>query len=90
MLIEPFTNKSWRDQWPGNYLRERVGNIKGASPETVLAKRLESHHLPEDFLLNATVDCGRSLEKVYEEFLNKRAEMTLAGIEKLCEGDPII
>lgn len=88
MLIDKFTNNSWKDQWPGDYLRAR--DIIGTEPEATLVKRLESHHLPTDPLLNATKNCGKSLKKVYGEFLNERADMTLAAIEKLCEGDTLV
>ena len=90
MLIDKFTNQSWKDKWPGDYLRDRVKNIEGDLPEAALTKRLESHHLPAALLLDATEDCGRSLGDVYEEFLNERAELTLAAIEKLCKGDTTI
>ena len=88
MLIDKFTNNSWKDQWPGDYLRAR--DIIGSAPEATLAKRLESHHLPTAPLLNATKNCGKTLKRVCGEFLKERADMTLAAIEKLCDGDTLI
>lgn len=85
MLIDDFTNQSWQDKWPGDYLRDR--EIVGASLKTAMTRRLESHHLPADILLSATKGSGRRLKTVYEEFLNKRAEMVLDAIKSLCEGE---
>lgn len=85
MLIDDFTNQSWQDKWPGDYLQDR--EIVGTSPKRTMTQRLESHHLPADILLNATEGCGMRLKTVYEEFLNKRAEMILNAIKSLCEGD---
>ncbi|MDE0611926.1 MAG: DUF262 domain-containing protein [Gammaproteobacteria bacterium] len=85
MLIDDFTNQSWQDKWPGDYLRDR--KIVGAFPKTVMTQRLESHHLPADILLSATKGSGKRLKTVYEKFLNKRAEMVLDAIKSLCEGD---
>lgn len=85
MLIDKFTNQSWKDKWPGDYLQDR--EIIGMPPKATMVKRLESHHLPAEILLNATKDRRRRLKTAYEEFLNKRAEMVLDAIKSLCEGD---
>lgn len=85
MLIDDFTNRSWQDKWPGDYLQDR--EIVGVSSKKVMTQRLESHLLPADILLNATNENGKRLKTVYEKFLSKRAEMMLDAIKSLCEGD---
>ncbi len=87
MLIDKFTNQSWRDKWPGDYLQDR--EIIGASKTAIMTKRLKSHLVPAEILLDATEDCGINLGKAYEKFLKQRAKIMLGAIKQLCAGDDI-
>ncbi len=80
ILIEEFTNKSWRKSWPGKYLIERMKNAS----EKEVRDRLESHLLPTDIVLGAKQDAGDSLKGVYDKFLTVRAKFVAKEMRKLC------
>lgn len=80
ILIEEFTNKSWRKSWPGEYLIERMKNAN----EKEVRDRLESHLLPTDIVLGAKQDTGDSLKEVYDKFLTERARLVEKEMRKLC------
>ncbi len=83
ILIEKFTNISWRDKWPGDYLIERVGK----RDENTVRRRLESHLLPVDEVMNAKEEAGVSLSEAYDEFLEARAKLVEGEMKRLCNGE---
>ncbi len=91
MLLEASTNISWRDEWPGDYLMQRVeqSGLKGSKAEKAIKSRLESHHIPSDVIMKAKKSAKADLAKTYQSFLQKRAEMVMAAFRGLCAGEDL-
>lgn len=91
MLLEAPTNNNWRDEWPGDYLMERVkhSGIKGNRAKKAIEKRLASHCIPSGVIMGAQKEAGIDLASTYREFLQARAEMILSAFRTLCEGEEL-
>ena len=89
MLLEAPTNNNWRDEWPGDYLIERVekSDFKGEKAEKDIRSRLESHYIPAGLVMKAKRKSKTNLAEAYQAFLTKRAETIRAVFKKLCEGE---
>ncbi len=89
MLLEAPTNNAWKDQWPGDYILERIrkSGLQGEKANEALRSRLESHLIPPDLIINAVQKSRKPLASTYEDFLQKRAEMIAEKIKQLCEGN---
>ena len=90
MLLDDSTNNEWDRSWPGDYLLKKVMKAKKSGLEKkeaiqVVKKRLKSHLIPADTVMNATENTDESLEEIYNGFLRERAEMVLDKMESLCE-----
>ena len=89
MLIEPFSNRSWSDKWPGTYLLERIPAAKDLSPakaEEILRERLTAHLIPVDCVLEATGGNKTELKQAYKRFLKARAKLVHEEMKELCGG----
>jgi len=91
MLLKSPTNKAWRDEWPGDYIAERYdySGLDGAEAKQAIEKRLASHFVPSQSIMNATKSSGASLASVYQSFLKERAKSILGAIKKLCQGEDL-
>lgn len=91
MLLEAPTNNNWRDEWPGDYLIERVerSDLKGEKAREEIETRLESHYIPADLVMKAKRKSEMNLAKSYQAFLTKRAKIIMEVFEKLCEGEDL-
>ena len=89
MLLEEPTNNSWRNQWPGDYILERIreSGLEGERAYEALRSRLNSHLVPPDLIINAVEGTGISLARTYEQFLQQRAEIIAEKIRQHCEGN---
>ena len=89
MLLEEPTNNAWRDQWPGDYILERIreSGLEGEKANDALRSRLKSHLVPPDLIIKAVENNSQSLASAYDHFLQKRAEMIAQKIKQLCEGN---
>lgn len=89
MLLEEPTNNAWKDQWPGNYILERIrkSGLEGERANEALRSRLKSHLVPPDLIIDAVEGTGISLAMTYEQFLEQRAKMIAEKIKELCEGN---
>ena len=89
MLLEEPTNNAWRNRWPGDYILERIreSGLEGEEANEALRRRLNSHMVPPDLIINAVKGSGISLEMTYKQFLQKRAEMIAEKIKHLCKGN---
>ena len=87
MLIEEPSNQQWNDRWPGDYILERIENsdFKGNKAKEELHRRLQTHLLPPDAIINAVKGSNKSLYKIYHDFLHQRAELVIEKMKKLCE-----
>lgn len=88
MLIDEPTNQDWSDRWPGDYILERIeeSGLHGEEAKEELQRRLESHLIPPDAILNAVDNGGASLQQKYEGFLKRRAGLIIEKMKKLCRG----
>ena len=88
MLIEPFSNKSWSNKWPGDYLLQRIKrraqNLTEEKAEEILRERLAAHLIPADCVLTATGGSKTELRRAYRKFLSERAALIHAKMKKLC------
>ena len=89
MLLEEPTNNAWRDQWPGDYILERIreSGLEGEKANDALRSRLKSHLVPPDLIIKAVAKSQMPLAKTYEDFLQQRAEIIAEKIKQLCEGN---
>lgn len=89
MYISGFTNRTVGAKYPGDYLLDRVSKSAHRDPEGDVRARLKTHLIPADVLMECTRanSDARSLECMYTEFIEKRAELVAAAIKKLCDGD---
>ena len=89
MLLEEPTNNAWRDQWPGDYILERIrkSGLDGDKAVEALRSRLNSHLVPPDLIINAVEGTGISLARMYDQFRQQRAAMIMEKIEQLCKGN---
>ena len=88
MLIHAATNNQWSNSWPGDYLLQihRRSKSKGMKSKNELKKRLQSHLIPPDAILEA-IPSGRStLRASYKKFLDRRAELIISKMNELCSG----
>ena len=86
MLIEGFTNRQFRDKWPGEYMLEKEKEIGGSGAKGKLRERLESHLVPADMVLGA-VERNGSLSKQYKAFIKERGKMVAKEMHRLCGED---
>ncbi|MDD9815766.1 MAG: DUF262 domain-containing protein [Gammaproteobacteria bacterium] len=87
MWVSGFTNKTVGAKYPGDYLLDRVKKSRHHDPDGKVRRRLESHLIPADSLMECTESNSGSLEKMYKAFIKERAKMVAAAVEKLCAGD---
>lgn len=89
MLLEEPTNNAWRNQWPGDYILERIreSGLEGEKANEALRSRLNSHLVPSALIIDAVEGAGMPLSRTYDQFLQQRASMIMEKIEQLCEGD---
>lgn len=85
MLLTPASNrKEWAKKWPGDFLLEAMQESQFAgNPGAEVKKRLNTHLVRTEHLSAIKENSGVDLRKAYEEFLEKRADMVIARIEKL-------
>ncbi len=88
MLIDEPTNQDWSDRWPGDYILERIeeSGLHGEEAREELRRRLESHLIPPDAILDAVDNGTAILQKKYEDFLRQRAGLIIEKMKKLCRG----
>lgn len=93
MLLEAPTNNDWRDQWPGDYLMERVEkskpNLKGERARKAVKDRLESHLIPSDAIMKAKKGTRTKVATAYQNFLEERAKLISGAFRKLCAGEDL-
>jgi len=89
MYISGFTNRTVGAKYPGDYLLARIERSHGQNPEAIVRRRLESHLIPVDALMECTRanSKSRSLESMYTDFIQARAKLVAAAIKKLCDGE---
>jgi len=89
MYISGFTNRTVGAKYPGDYLLARIERSHGQNPEAIVRRRLESHLIPVDALMECTRENSksRSLESMYTAFTQARAKLVAAEIKKLCDGE---
>jgi len=89
MYISGFTNRTVGAKYPGDYLLDRVKGSRSQNPEAIVRRRLESHLIPADALMECTQanSKSRSLESMYTDFIQARAKLVAEAIKKLCDGE---
>jgi len=92
MFLDAPTNNDWRNEWPGDYLMERVvqSGLKGAKARQAIENRLDSHLIPGGTVMRAKeIRTDKTLGQIYQDFLRERAEMILDAFRTLCEGEEL-
>lgn len=87
MWVSGFTNRTVGAKYPGDYLLDRVKKSRHNDPDGEVRRRLESHLIPAETLMECTESNSGSLERVYKTFIKERAKMVAMAVKKLCDGD---
>lgn len=88
MLLTVHTNRrQWLKKLPGDFLdsmkNDAIMRQSVTDPAVAIKSRLATHHVPVDLLMNVKESPTIEIKTIYHRFIDARAEMIQARIDKL-------